>query len=804
MRVSYDWLSDYIDPGISAKELAERFTLSGIEVGAVERFGPELPGVVVGRVTAKKPHPGRSNLLLLDADIGDKILSIVCGAKNMETGDKVAVAKPGAVLPGSRLIEEAVLYGVSSAGMVCSARELELDLGREDEILILDQSAVVGEPVDRVLGFDDPILHLELTPNRADCLSMIGVAHEVAALTGAEVKLPPLTTPEAEPDINDVIKITVVDNDLCPRYTARVVREVIIGKSPLWMQLRLLKAGIRPISNVVDITNYVMWEFGQPLHAFDLGLLKNNEIVVRRAKENEVLVTLDGTERKLDPEALVIADGRVPVGLAGVMGGEDTEITDSTSEVLIEAANFNPTSIRLTARRYNLPSEASQRFEKGVNPEAAIWAQNRTALLLCDLAGGKVLKGIIDQGETDLQPKRILVDPKRVNKILGLSIPDSEIRLILTSLGFGVSRLDDNGPLEVAVPLRRADVSLEEDIAEEVVRLYGYDKVPASLPRGELLENRESIEERLYKEVRINLTAGGYYECINYSFINPVNLVQLRLPPDDLRMRAIPVRNPFSEEQAVMRTTLLPGILKVIQHNLSHRELNQMLFEIGSVYETGSLPMMELPDEKVMLAIAATGLIPEPNWIVPSGDSDFFTLKGALEILFSRLQIENIEFKPGAEPFSHPTRCAVISAGGEELGFLGQLHPEVAEAWAIGQNVTVCEIDLSTLVRLASPVPRVAPLPRYPAARRDLALVVSREISALQLERAIVEGGGGLVSQVKLFDLYEGRQIPEGKRSLAYSITFRLEERTLTDAEVNQAMDNIEKALFDLGAVLRG
>ncbi len=803
MRVSYDWLLDYIDPGISAEELAGRLTLSGIEVGAVERFGPSLPGVVVGQVTSINPHPGRSNLVLVDADVGDKNFNIVCGAKNMQVGDKVAVAKPGSELPGPRLIEEAILYGVSSSGMICSARELDLDLGKEDEILILDQSSVIGEPVDQVLGFDDLILHLELTPNRADCLSMIGVAHEVAALTGAEVKLPSLLPPEIETDINDVIKITVEDTDLCPRYTARVVRGVVIGKSPLWMQLRLLKADIRPISNVVDITNYVMWEFGQPLHAFDLQLLKNNEIVVRRARQDEILVTLDGVERKLDSDALVIVDGRVPVGLAGVMGGEDTEITGSTTEVLIEAANFNPTSIRCTARRYNLPSEASQRFEKGVNPEAAIRAQDRTAILLSELAEGKVLKGIIDHNVSLLQQQKIKVNPGRINKILGLNIPGSEIRAILAKLGFSVHQKGEGGLLEVTVPLRRADVTLEEDIAEEVVRLFGYDKVPVTLPRGELLENRESEEERLQSMIRAILTAGGYYECINYSFINPANLVQLRLPDDDIRMHAIPVRNPFSEEQAVMRTTLLPGMLKVIQHNLSHRELNQMLFEIGSVYEPESLPLEKLPAEKVMLSLAATGLIPEPNWVIPSGETDLFTLKGVLETLFSRLQIENVDFNPQAVPFSHPTRCAVISANGRELGFLGQLHPEVAEEWEISQPVIVCEIDLSVLIGLANLVPKVVPLPRYPAAKRDLALVVSRDISALQLEKAIREAGGGLISQVKLFDLYEGKQIPEGERSLAYSITFRCEERTLTDAEVNKAQEKIEKALFDLGAVLR-
>ena len=802
MRVSYDWLMEYIDPGISAEALAERLTLSGIEVGALERFGPELPGVVAGQVKAMEPHPGKDNLTLVEADTGKQVFSIVCGAKNMQVGDKVVVAKPGSQLPGPRQIEETKIGGVLSSGMLCSARELGLDTGSEDEILILDDNAELGAPIEEILGFNDYILHLELTPNRADCLGMIGVAHEVAALTGGEVKMPPMVPPETEKALEDVVRISVEDKELCPRYTVRAVENVVMGKAPLWMQLRLLKAGIRPISNVVDISNYVMWEFGQPLHTFDLELLKKSEIVVRRALQDEILVTLDGIERKLDPEALVISDGEEPVGLAGVMGGENTEISEATTQVLIEAANFNPTNIRRTARRYNLPSEASQRFEKGVNPEAAIWAQDRTVLLLSELAGAKVLKGIIDINSASLRPGQIEVNPARINKILGLTIPEDETTSILSRLGFTVEHKKD-GMLDITVPLRRADVTLEEDIVEEVARLHGYDKVPVTLPSGELHENRESEEERIKKLVRNILIADGYYECITYSFINPQNLLQLRLPDDDHRRLAVPVQNPFSEEQAVMRTTQLPGLLKVVQHNFSHRELNQMLFEIGSVYEPEYLPLEKLPREKTKLTMAVTGLIPEPNWIVPARESDFFTLKGILETLFERLQILNIKFVAEAMPFSHPTRCAVIKAGDQELGFLGQLHPDVAEEWEIEQKVTVCELDFDLLSKMSDLVPRVVPLPRYPAAKRDLAVVVSRDISALQLENAIRGAGEGLVRQVKLFDLYEGKQIPEDKRSLAYSITFRRDQGTLTDAEVNKAQKNIEKALFDLGAVLR-
>lgn len=802
MRVSYEWLKEYIDPGMSAEELAERLTLSGVEVGAVEAFGQPLSGVVVGKIVAMESHPGRSNLTLVDADIGEGVLKIVCGAANMRVDDMVAVATPGSELPGPRKIETAVLYGVSSAGMLCSAHELGLELGLENEILILDRSAVIGEKVDQLLGFDDKILHLELTPNRSDCLGMLGVAYEVAAHTGGKVTIPPFRPPENDRDINEVFKIKVEDRELCPRYTARIIENLKIGRSPLWLQLRLLKAGIRPISNIVDITNYVMWEFGQPLHAFDLQLLKEKKIIVRRAEAGEKLVTLDGVERELDSEVMVIADGQKPVGMAGVMGGENTEISGATTAVLIEAAAFNPTNIRRTARRFTLPSEASQRFERGINHETVIDAQNRAALMISELVGGEVLKGVIDLNYSTAEPCQVDVDPDRVNKILGMNIPRDQIMAILDSLGFPYQS-EDKAMLKITVPLRRPDITIEEDIVEEVVRLHGYDKIPITLPRGELLDNRESTDQRLQTIIKNILISCGFYECISYSFINPSNLVQLRLPDDDLRMKAIPVQNPFSEEQAVMRTTLLPGLLKVIQNNNSYRELNQMLFEIGSIYEPESLPLDKLPAETKKIALAATGLIPEPNWVTPSREADFFTIKGALETLFDRLQVKDVGFEAENMPFTHPTRSAVITVAGERIGFLGQLHPEVALAWELNQPVTICEIDLSILLQRANLVPRVVPLPRYPAANRDIAVVIPREISALQLEKTIREAGGGLVSRVKLFDLYEGRQIPEGKRSLAYSITFRSEEGTLTDAEVNRAQDNITNALLALGAVLR-
>jgi phenylalanyl-tRNA synthetase beta chain len=802
MQVPYRWLKEYIDPGLSAQKIAELMTLAGIEVGAVERFGPELPGVVVGKIIKMEEHPGRSNLTIVEVDTGQGPRKIVCGAKNYKVGDLVPVARPGAVLPGDWQIEEAKLYGVLSSGMLCSAHELGLDLGAVDEILILESSTKIGESVEKILGLDEDILTLELTPNRSDCLGLIGVAYEVASLTGSKVTIPPFEPSETGRHLNDYFQVIVEDDELCPRYTARAVEKIKIGSSPLWMQLRLLKAGIRPISNVVDITNYVMWEFGQPLHAFDLELLEGGQILVRRAKDGEEIVTLDGVKRVLDPEVLVIADRTRAVGLAGVMGGENTEINNSTHSVLIEAAAFNPKNIRRTARRYNLPSEASQRFEKGVNHETVIQALNRAVYLIGEMAGGNVSQGVIDVNSSNVKPWQITANPARINKVLGMQIPEQEIITIFERLGLQVEK-ESGTNLLVTVPLRRPDLLIEEDLIEEVVRLYGYDQVPTTLPSGELIENRESREERIIYLIKNILISCGFYECITYSFINPANLDHLKLPGDDHRLKVIPVQNPFSDEQAIMRTTLLPGLLKAVQHNISYRELNLLFFEIGTVYRPKELPLKQLPEEKSKLSLIVSGTIPEPNWVTSSRQADFFELKGALEAIFSRIQINGVTYLDQAEPFTHPTRSAQIMANDVNLGFIGELHPAVAMEYEINQPVTVCELDLDLILNRAKTVPRITLLPRYPAANRDLAIVVSREITAIKLENAIREAGGDLVSGVRLFDLYEGKQVPEGKKSLAYSVTFRREKGTLNEIEINEAQKKIEKELFKLGAVLR-
>ncbi len=535
----------------------------------------------------------------------------------------------------------------------------------------------------------------------------------------------------------------------------------------------------------------------------DYDLVRGGEIVVRRAEPGETLVTLDGVERSLDPQVLVIADREGPVGLAGVMGGENTEIGPATRNILLEAALFDPVNIRRTARRFALPSEASQRFERGVNPEWVAEAQNAASCRIAALGGGSVLKGTVDVYPAPHRPRILAVRPHRINEILGVKIPEERTMEILERLGCAVSR----GPsplLEVTVPLRRGDIALEEDVVEEVARLYGYENIPVTLPRGELISCRPPLEQRLQDLVRDILVAGGFNEVLTLSFINPALLRRLRLPDGDPLLEAIPLVNPLSEEQGVMRTTLLPGLLKTVQHNLHFQEIDQLLFELGAVFRPRELPLTELPEERLHLGLAAAGRLPGANWLVPRQPADFFVLKGILENFCLRLGIEEVQYVPARLPFLHPARGALVIAGGVEAGYLGQLHPAVGEAWDLDQEVAVAELALAPLLEQADPAPRCTPLPRYPASLRDIAVVTPVEIPARELEQIIRAAGGELVESAVLFDLYQGAQIASGKRSLAFAITYRSTGGTLTEAEVAAAHDRIAAALARRGAELRG
>jgi len=812
MKVPYNWLRDYVDIPYPPQELAQRLTMSGIEVGAVEIFAPLDEHFVAAQIEEILPHPQAQNLLVVKVNAGENILTIVCGARNFKKKDMVVLALPGAILPGGKRIGVAEIKGVVSQGMLCSGTELGLDIVQEDEgILILDEKCSPGTKLTEVLFLNEPVLDLDLTPNRADCLGLLGVAREVAALTGGEIKVPPSQVEERGRDIRELADVEVREPELCPRYTARVMEGFKIAPSPLNMQLRLLSVGIRAIYNIVDVTNYLMWETGFPMHAFDYDKLEKGKIVVRRAYPGEKLVTLDGITRTLDPEVLVIADDRVPVGLAGVMGGENTEITEKTTRLLLEVACFNPVNIRKTARKMNLPSEASQRYEKGVDPEAAIFVQNRAVRLIQKTAGGEICRGIIDSYPHPYSAPRINLRTKRVKEILGYSIGKDEITNILGRLGLKVKSaelskkeaVDGGATLTVEVPSFRRDLHGEIDLIEEIARINGYDKIPATLPKGVLTSGRPSGRQRTLERVREILIGCGLQEIITFSFMNPRLFDSLFLPSDDVRRGAVTLQNPLTEEQRVLRTTLIPNILQVMQYNFNRQVDNQLIFEIGKIF-IPSAEENELPEEKMMVAVALSGKMPQNDWQNKPMPLDFYFLKGILEALLDNLGIKKRSWREVQLPFLHPTRGATLIIDGEKAGYLGALHPAVQEKFNFKQDVYLAEVSAEILINHAFLLPSYQPLPRYPSVFRDVAFTVSEKINAGEIIQSIKDCAGELLKNITLFDVYKGSQIPAGHQSLAFSLTFQHRERTLKDEEIDVVQETIEKVLHEkYGAVLR-
>ncbi|MBO8142192.1 MAG: phenylalanine--tRNA ligase subunit beta [Firmicutes bacterium] len=800
MRVSYNWLLDYVDIPWGAEELAERLTMSGTKVESLERLAPDLPGIVVGEVQAMDRHPNADHLLVCQVNVGVGMRRIVTGATNLAPGDRVPVALPGSRLPGGRQIEAAEFRGVVSEGMLCS--EAELGVGDDaDGIWVLPPDAVLGRSVTDALGLDDTVLHLEVYPNRPDCLSVIGIAREIAALTGGTLRLPEVRLEETGEPAARAVVVQNEDTGLCPRYTARVLRGVEIGPSPAWLVQRLRVAGMRPINNVVDVTNFVMWESGQPLHAFDYDRLEGGRIVVRRARPGERLMTLDGEERRLDPEMLVIADAARPVALAGVMGGGDSEVRDATKTVLLESAAFDPISVRRTARRLGMRTEASHRFEKGLDPNGVAWASARAAQLMRELAGGELLAGAVDVYPRPVAPRRVSCRPERVRRLLGADVEDRQIAAYWRALGFEVEEGDDR--FSVTVPTFRPDIRQEADLVEEVARLFGYDRLPESVPGGLAGVGGRPRPLRLVDKVRDVLVAGGLYECVTYSFIHPATADRLRWPKDDPRRQAITLRNPLSEEQSVMRTSLWGGLLETAARNRARQVRSVHLFEIGAVYhprEDGD----GLPHEPRKAGILMMGPLPERGWARKAERATFYHLKGLVERILESLGLAG-EFAPASDPSLHPGRQAVLSVAGRPAGILGEAHPHVSAAYDLeGERIYLAELDMTALAGAVPNEIRHRPLPRYPAVERDLALVVPRTLPAAAVTSAIRRAGGPLLEDVVLFDVYEGPQVEPDHRSLAYSLTLRAPDRTLTDAEANRVVQAIEEALgAALGVRLR-
>ncbi|SHG06316.1 phenylalanyl-tRNA synthetase beta subunit [Desulfacinum infernum DSM 9756] len=803
MRVSTQWLKDYVDLTVDADTLADRLTMAGLEVESVERPHAFLTQVVVARVDAVRPHPNADKLRLCDVHDGTRIRQVVCGAPNVAPGQVVALALPGAVLPNGQKLSEAKIRGQLSEGMLCSQRELFLG---EDAsgIWVLDPHLPLGKTLLEAMDLDDAVLDVSITPNRGDCLSMVGVAREVAAICGTQLRYPEITLAEDGPSIHDTASVTIQDPVGCPRYAARLIRGVRIGPSPQWMKRRLEAAGIRSINNVVDVTNYVMMELGQPLHAFDYERLREGRIVVRRARSGERFSTLDGVERTLFDDTLLICDGVGPVAIAGIMGGLDSEITDQTTQVLIESAYFQPEGIRRSSRKLGLRTESSYRFERGIDPEGVIRAVDRAAQLMVQLAGGVLAKGVIDEYPAPIARPTIELRVAKVNRFLGLDLDAGDMARVLESIEMQVESKDPE-TLLVTPPSCRSDVTREVDLAEEVARLVGYDRVPVTHATAPLYADPPDPHATLRQKLKETLTAIGFDEVLTYSFIPEKALQDLGLPEGDPRLQPVRLLNPLSEEQAVMRTSLLPGLLLTARHNFDRANTDLRLFELSKVFlprEGEALPQ----EDHHLVGILAGRRVPHP--LYGSEETvDYADAKGAVEAVLERFHLgpDAVRFsREPLPPYCDPSMGAAIHVADTLVGSVGRVHPDVQEAFDLKRDTYYLELDFETLYRLKRPHPGFSPLPKFPSVTRDMALIVADDLpvaAPLDYIRSLREP---LVEQVDLFDLYRGKQLGEGRKSVGYRIVYRAPDRNLTDEEVNALHERItEKVLAAFDAQLR-
>jgi phenylalanyl-tRNA synthetase beta chain len=786
MLLSRNWLNEFVKIDANDRDFAEEMTLSGSKVETTEDLGAEILNVVVGKVVEIKHHENSDHMWVCQIEIGEGTpVQIVTGAQNVKLGDMVPVAKDGSTLPGGVEIKASELRGVTSAGMLCSLKELNLTINDfpnaiEDGIFILNEEAcTIGQDIREVIGALDRVVEFEITPNRPDCLSVIGLAREAAATYGAELTLhEPVVKGGGEGDLWELLNVEVPAEDLCPRYTARMVRKVKIAPSPKWMRERLRAAGVRPINNIVDITNYVMLEYGQPMHAFDYRYVKGGTIIVRRAEEGESLTTLDGTVRTLSSSALVIADADRAVGLAGIMGGENSEIVEDTVDVVFESANFNGPCIRKTALALGMRTEASAKFEKGLDILNTLPAVNRACELVELLGAGEVLDGVIDVLNYVPNPTTLDLRPDKINALLGTEIETSEMIRILERVGFQVEGE------QVTVPSWRGDVAHYSDLAEEVARFYGYNQIPTTAMRGETTQGGFSEEEQLERKLGGTCRAMGYHEIITYSFISPSYYDKIRLPADSPLRNSMTIMNPLGEDTSIMRTTVLPSMLEILSKNYHYRNKEVRLYELGRTYfrrEDG------LANEPKVLSLGAYGT-----------GMDFFTLKGSVECLLSSLRISAVSFVSEREnPSYHPGRCAKILAGDVVIGVLGQIHPMVAESYGVDAPIYCAELSFDALNGSKGETPQYVPLPKFPAMSRDIAVLVDQDISIGMLEACIRSSSKGLLRDVSLFDIYTGDKLPAGKKSVAFSLVLRADDRSLTaqeaDSEIAGILEELDK-----------
>lgn len=785
------WLSDFVKVDAPIKQYAADLTMSGSKVEGYETEGAELSRVVVGKVLEITKHPGADTLYITQVDVGgDAPVQIVTGADNVVAGALVPVALDGSTLVGGKTIKKGKLRGEVSNGMLCSLEELGLTLNdfpyaKEDGIFLLEEDCAVGQDIQSAIGLNDTVVEFEITPNRPDCLSVIGLARETAATYHIPCTIPqPKVKGSGGGNIADVLSVEVLNPQLCFRYSAAAVKNVRIAPSPRWLRERLRASGVRPINNIVDITNYVMLEYGHPMHAFDLKHVQGAKIVVRNAREGEKITTLDGVERSLSPEMLVIADEKDPSAVAGVMGGEFSGIYDDTETVIFEAACFLGASVRTTAKKLGMRTESSGRFEKGLDPETCMPALRRACELVELLDAGDVVAGFADVYPTKRDPVTLRLDAPWISAFLGVEIPEAEMTAILRELEFTVE-----GGM-VTPPSFRADVQCQADLAEEIARIHGYNNLPSTALRG-AAEGKLSEEQKLERTVNRVLLGQGLSEISTYSFISPKYYDKFALPEDSFFRRSVVIRNPLGEDTRIMRTTPIPSMLEILAHNYRNRNAEAALYEIATVYRPTTED--QLPTELKNVVLGMYG-----------GDNDFFVLKGAVEMLLERAGVQDYEFMAVSDDASfHPGRCAYLHIAGAMAGVLGEIHPAVADNYEVGTRMYAACIDFATLLAGGSTERSFKPLPRYPASTRDLALTCDDKTPVGKIESAIREAVGGILEELSLFDVYRGAQVGEGKKSVAYSLVLRAADRTLTDQECDAAVKRILKALAAIGVELR-
>ena len=792
MKVTFRWLKEYVDFDLSYSQLASKLNSLGMSVEDMQYLGREIEGVVVGEILSIQSHPRAERLTVCRVDTGKNEYTIVCGANNMKVGDKIPVALEGAVLSENRQIKPVEIRGVKSEGMMCSAKELGISEGVTG-LLILPIDTPRGKDIREVLCLPDVVFDLEITPNRADCLSVVGVAREIAAVLNIPFKLPEVKLKNKSNEINEQARVTVKDPLLCPRYLARIIRNVKISPSPFWLQRRLEKVGLRAINNVVDATNYVLMELGHPLHAFDYDRISNHHIIVRRAVKGEKFNTLDNVEHTLDDDMLVIADEDKPIALAGIMGGNNSQVGEETSNLLIESAYFDAINIRRTSKKLGLITESSYRFERGTDFEMAAKAINRVTFLIQEIAGGKIIEGLIDQYPQKITPYYIILRPKQVNRILGIEVPKEQILDLLNRLGFECN-LESNSTVKVKVPAFRREVSREIDLIEEIARIYKYDEIPSAVPQWESLEYKPDQEFLLEKEVKNFLVSMGFFEVMNYSFSSEDGFKKLGIEDSFYYTKAVKIKNPLSREYSFLRTTLLENILEALLRNISYNLHNLKLFEVGKIFLTQGNDY--LPEERKMAAGAICGMIEESYWQEKSSEVDFHYLKGVIVTLLENLGIEDYKMEKGANMIFHPKHSArIITSNGQEIGQIGKISLWIAEKYNFSFPIYIFELDMLTLLENQNLKKGYCPISKYPTVIRDVALVVPEEISYFQVSSQIKETGGEIITQIKLFDVYKGKQIDKGYKGFTYSIVYQSKKKTLTDEEVNLIHAKVLRAL---------